>query len=460
MEEIKLDVKTFETPKLTVSEKSDSGTIKISGVPENVSKKSVNFGPGLDLLMNPHKNKSRPNSPKSEFNLSDISNLDKDLNKNLKSPREMRDKVFSSGFTAPPPELSTNNLKTEPIKLKFDKTIGSKLGENSTNLESGEKTWDGMNKFNNIPVDPNLNVPEKPKMTNEELLKEKFIYLRKLEALEKQGVTLSKKYGMESSLEEMKGEFEMIKAEKEKKSSCKFQAKMLMAAVSGLEFLNQKFDPFDLKLDGWAESVHENVEDYDDVFGELHEKYGGKTKMAPELKLLFMLGGSGFMLHMTNTMFKSSVPGMDDIMRQNPELMQQFTQAAVSSMGQTNPGFGNFMSGVMGGGPPMGGPPMGGPPMGGPSMPVPPRRPVNGGNRPDINIARGNNVGKRPEMRGPSGDVNSLLAGLKTKNVNIKQKDSSSTVSISELKEMNLGIDQPKKSRRKKSERNTVSLQL
>ena len=53
---------------------------------------------------------------------------------------------------------------------------------------------------------------------------------------------------------------------------------MLMAFVSGLEFLNQKFDPFDLKLDGWAESVHENIDDYDDVFGELHEKYGGKNK--------------------------------------------------------------------------------------------------------------------------------------------------------------------------------------
>ena len=56
--------------------------------------------------------------------------------------------------------------------------------------------------------------------------------------------------------------------------------------------------------------------------------------MAPELKLLFQLGGSAIMVHMTNTMFKSAMPGMDDIMRQNPELMQQFTQAAVSSMGE------------------------------------------------------------------------------------------------------------------------------
>ena len=80
------------------------------------------------------------------------------------------------------------------------------------------------------------------------------------------------------------------------------------------------------------------------------EKYGGKAKMAPEIKLLFMLGGSAAMLHMTNTMFKSSMPGMDDIMRQNPELMQQFQTAAMNSMNQNNPGFGQFMGGVMGGG--------------------------------------------------------------------------------------------------------------
>jgi len=70
--------------------------------------------------------------------------------------------------------------------------------------------------------------------------------------------------------------------------------------------------------------------------------------MAPELKLLFQLAGSGIMVHMTNTMFKSSMPGMDDIMRQNPELMQQFTQAAVNSMGEQNPGFGGFMNNFMG----------------------------------------------------------------------------------------------------------------
>ena len=159
--------------------------------------------------------------------------------------------------------------------------------------------------------------------------------------MEKKGIQLTKKYTMDSPLAEMQGEFETIKADAEKKSSVKFQRQMMLAAVSGLEFLNGRFDPFDLKLDGWSEAVQENIDEYDDVFGELHEKYGGKAKMAPELKLLFMLGGSAAMLHMTNTMFKSAMPGMDDIMRQNPELMQQFQNAAMNTMGQQNPDLDN-----------------------------------------------------------------------------------------------------------------------
>ena len=109
----------------------------------------------------------------------------------------------------------------------------------------------------------------------------------------------------------------------------------MMAAITGIEYLNNKFDPFDIKLDGWSESINENITDYDEVFEELSEKYGGKSEMAPEIKLLMMLGGSAFMFHLTNTMFKSSIPGMDDILKQNPDLMNQFAKAAVGSIGKT-----------------------------------------------------------------------------------------------------------------------------
>jgi hypothetical protein len=289
-----------------------------------------------------------------------------------------------------------------------------------------DKSWDGFKSIN--AVDPDK-LPSKENAAD--TLREKFKILRKLEDIEQKGGRLTRKYTMDSSLDEMKGEYENIIAEKEKSNSVKFQGKMLMAAITGVEFLNSKFDPFDIKLDGFAEQVNENITDYDEIFAELHEKYRSKAKLAPELKLMFQLGGSAIMLHMTNTMFKSSLPGMDDIMRQNPELMQKFTQAAVNSMGATNPGFSGFMNNMM-------------PNMSHPSAPPQQQSPYH--------IPPRNQPTKRPDMKGPS-DIDDILSGLKPK----QTEDATSTVSMSELKDMKDGLSKP---RRKKSEKNTINLDM
>jgi hypothetical protein len=130
----------------------------------------------------------------------------------------------------------------------------------------------------------------------------------------------------------MQDELDRVKYERELESSIKFQRKCLMAFVTGSELINNKFDFLDLKLDGWSEQVHDGINDYNEVFEELHEKYSTKMKMAPEVKLLFLLGGSAFMYHLTNSMFKNSIPGMEDIMKQNPDLMKQFANAAINQM--------------------------------------------------------------------------------------------------------------------------------
>ena len=41
---------------------------------------------------------------------------------------------------------------------------------------------------------------------------------------------------MDSNLDEMIGEYETILAEKERSNSVKFQGKMMMACITGLEF--------------------------------------------------------------------------------------------------------------------------------------------------------------------------------------------------------------------------------
>ena len=442
--------------------------------------KSTNFGGGIELLMN---DKIKDNKPTSDIDLDDLNNLENELN-------DLAGDNSYSSFK-PKSDLFGESFSSEKPSVRFSET--NTTGQNTAETAGNSKTWDGYGKFNNIPINPDKHIPTQPQMTKEEMLREKFKFLRKLEALEKKGVELSKKYNMESSLQEMMGEYETIMEEKTRMNSIKFQGNMLMAVINGIEFLNNRFDPFDIKLDGWSEQINENITDYDEIFGELYEKYKSKATMAPELKMLFQLGGSAMMVHMTNTMFKSAMPGMDDILRQNPDLMRSFQNAAVNTMAGTNPGFSGFMSNMMNPEPqvPSGrGPPA---PLAtqGPNSAAPPSNRAgnnNYGNRPDLSMGRNNfaddgislseNYGNtndqdrsrrpsRPEMKGPS-DITDILSGLKTKTINIQEarpqtsnNNDSSTISISDLKDLQSGGNLPKKSRRKqKSDSNTVSLDI
>jgi len=469
------------------------------------NQKKTNFGGGIELLMNEKKMES--SGPTSDIDIEDLNNLEDELN-NLVNETS----GSGSGFDSEPSSSafglgSIFGSNDDTPSVRFDERPS--IGRATNNTESDTKTWDGYGKFNNIPMNPDRgNMSSQPKLSKDELLREKFKFLRKLEALEKKGVELTKKYNMDSDLNEMQGVYEMIMEEKTKQNSVKFQGNMMMAIINGIEFLNNRFDPFDIKIDGWGEQINENINDYDDVFGELYEKYKSKASLAPELKLLFQLGGSAMMVHMTNTMFKSAMPGMDDIMRQNPDLMRQFQSAAVNSMSGTNPGFSGFMGNLMN--PEQSVPQGRGPPAPlntqGPNA-VPPPQSRAGNNvsnkRPDISMARGNfnedgisikeNFGipgfeppqpnqrtqRRPEMKGPS-DISDILSGLKTKTINISdtqlkdprnssstsifednQDNNSSTISINELKDLQNDANIPKKTRRKpKSDRNTVSLDI
>lgn len=189
---------------------------------------------------------------------------------------------------------------------------------------------------------------QKRVMTEEEIINAKREILYQFERIERKGMQLPKKFTMASSLDEMRLELDRLKKDREIDQSVKFQRKVMLTLVTGVELLNNKFDPLGARLDGWSESINDQIDDYDEVFEELHDKYKGKAKMAPELKLLFMLGGSAFMFHMTNTMFKNQVPGLDQVLKQNPELMRQFAAATANTMQQNTAQSNPLMSGISG----------------------------------------------------------------------------------------------------------------
>jgi hypothetical protein len=185
----------------------------------------------------------------------------------------------------------------------------------------------------------NRHLSAKEIIMNELNEKKEIIY--QLDRLESKGFKVPFKFNMNSDLEEMRSEYNRLIREKELDGSVRFQQKMLMAFISGTEYMNSRYDPFAIKLDGWSEQVNENINDYDDIFEELHYKYKATgKKMAPELRLFIGLSGSAFMFHLTSRMFKEQpMPNVENVLKSDPELMKQFQQAATKQymMGNNYP---------------------------------------------------------------------------------------------------------------------------
>lgn len=246
---------------------------------------------------------------------------------------------------------------------------------------------------------PSISLTPAPPRDFEAERQEKTEYLNKLQRLESKGFPVSKRFTMDNSLDEVKQEYTRLVDARNLEGSLRFQRQMLMGAITGMEWMNNKFDPFDIKLDGWSESVHTNVEDFDEIFEELYDKYKDRGKMSPEMRLMMAVAGSGFMCHVSNSFFRQKMPSMDDVLRGNPMLAKQMAQAAAA---QAGPGFGNFM------GMAMGMPQPGVPPSAAAMDPAGPTGAFFGNNarappNPSPSAQAMASPGPRREMKGPSG---------------------------------------------------------
>lgn len=197
---------------------------------------------------------------------------------------------------------------------------------------------------------------EQPSSGYKTIDEERADLLNKLQRLEKKGFAVNKRLNAYSPIEDIRNEVKRITYSIEVDQGVKFARRMLVACTTGLEFLNKRYNPFELQLDGWSESVHESIDDYDGVFEELIVKYRNSMHVAPEVKLIMMLGGSAMMFHLTNSMFKAAIPNMGDVLKQNPDLVKNM-MAAVQNTATQNAAAAASSSG---GGYEMQGPGMGG----------------------------------------------------------------------------------------------------
>ena len=149
-------------------------------------------------------------------------------------------------------------------------------------------------------------------------------------SIKRAGITLTKNYNLDSDYEEMCFEVKYWNDFQNKKDGVELGKGFLVNAVTALEFMNESYDPFGLKLKGWSEQIELNKESYSSVLGELYDKYksSGK-KMEPEIKLILMISASAASFHASKKMAES-LPGLDSVLQSNPELLSKL-QGAINT---------------------------------------------------------------------------------------------------------------------------------
>jgi len=410
--------------------------------------KKTNFGSGIEFLMN---DKMKSSSMSTNINLGELDKLEDELN-----------------------ELSSMNIPSENKSIfNFSKSdsqpdrTDSKLGGATLDSIGNTKTWDGFSKLNEVPLgDGNRSGSGDGMGLNErEKRRKKRNMIKNLENWHEKGIIKNvSRFTMDSSYDEVEDEYEGALEDKRKRDAVKMQRNWMITAINTIEYGNSMFDPFGISLDGWGESISEDIDSYDEIFEQLHDKYKG-GKMSPELSILMRLGFSASVVHFSNKALSTATPGFNDVIRQSPELMRMFTNATVDSMKQSSPGMA-FASELLNNNKPttMNQPPPVPMETRNFAAPLPSERPGNQfmQNRPDIDAGRGSQPqSTRPEMTGPRNmDIDNILSGLKTKKVDISNDDDS-VISIASLNDMN-GSTMPRKStkRRNKSDKNIISLDI
>jgi hypothetical protein len=294
---------------------------------------SVNFGAGIELLMN---DKKRSNSGGNiNIDLGDLDKLESELNdlSGASSAPASSGGLFSDnkvlsglgnmfGFGKSEPAASSSNYGNDGPS--------SKLGSATAETVGNTSTWDGFSKMNDIPMEHSSS----NRMSDRDKRRKKRLMIKKLDEWYEKGlIKNSTRFTIDSNYEEVEDEYETALEDKRKKDSTKLMGCWLMTGINSIEYANAAVDPFGINLDGWAEQVSEDIDSYDEIFAELHEKYKG-GKMAPELSLLLRLGFSAAVVNFTNKALSSATPGFNDVIKQSPELMKMFTDATVNNMSQ------------------------------------------------------------------------------------------------------------------------------
>lgn len=212
------------------------------------------------------------------------------------------------------------------------------------------------NNDNNDNIDDNNNNIEPPDIDvlHAQQVVTKRDLVHKIQQLQQRlyDVELSPKtFTTADSLTELQAEYDRLYRLKQQKSTREWYRKILFGVTKGIEWANHQWDPVGLKLDGWSTEVASNVDEFDEIFDELAEKYGGSIneKIAPEIRLVLLILYSGVSYSISQTLVQdhSNRPEFTEIINKDPVLRERFMRAATEAqMDKAQPQVSQLLSSV------------------------------------------------------------------------------------------------------------------
>lgn len=97
------------------------------------------------------------------------------------------------------------------------------------------------------------------------------------------------------------------------KASVSVAKTFLLFIIQFIEFVNNRYDPLGLDLDGWSNQLNNELDNHNEILYKILQKYKGNTETEPEIQLLMAIVMSGVTFHFSKTLNK----GISNIFQMN-----------------------------------------------------------------------------------------------------------------------------------------------
>ena len=298
----------------------------------------------LDNIVNSSEIKLSSNSNKSSNSKNSFTSNSSKKSNSSSQPRIDNINLNSPNYNYSMQEIKTNGYMSPTNthhQMPSTNTHGKIPSTTNTQMPTTNTQMPSTNTHAQIPTSNNTFIPNMTptnipiaNLTPQEIRMKKIELLRRLSEIKSKGYSLTKEYDFNSSIDEMEYEYALLKSFADKRNGVKIYKSILLNGISLMEFLNDKYDPFDFQLKGWSEHMSVEVDSYEDIFEELYEKYKSTGKgTPPEIRLILLILASGAAFHFSRTQLggipgiSTAATGMINKMMSKPKKDSQYMSA-------------------------------------------------------------------------------------------------------------------------------------